>query len=388
MSVPALGRDINLDDVYLKSTSPFQTKLLLGRVDAYLAAGSRFIDRGVIFAGWKSAGEVVYLKEVRGAGENILALRHLVTGRSREIARIRGDVMFARVAPGGGYMALKRLVPGTDIVPDNEIVLVSLHDGKEKVIPSESPLLDFTISPDGNSIFMASSAGIDEVMFVGGARRTVLGKSACTTIFNSSSPALAYPSPDRSRWVLLNGGGGTYRACLVEGGRSAEIEGVTSASEFAWVGNTSFAFRGGYAGNYTPALHGVRGGPARALGGESFNTSISYSAAPGVLSWLRDGCIMLYYPSTNTHVVTGLEGDDVAVDAAGSRFISLTGNRLFVTEMDALRRRSIDIKRAQRKQLAVYQEVRLRTGEHRNEYTGLYLDRKIRLYRELLDPRK
>ncbi len=388
MSVSAFGRDINLDEVYLKSESPYQTKLLLGKIDAYLAAGSRLIDRGVVFSGWKSAEEVVFLKEVRGTGENILSIYDLAAGKSREIARFRGDVMFARVAPGGRYMAMRRLVPGADIVPDNEIVLMSLHDGKEKVIPSSNALLDFTLSQDGNSIFIESSLGIEEITFVGGTGRTVLGKPVCPWIFRGESPVLAYPSPDRSRWVLMTGGGGIYRACLIEGGKSVKIGGVTSSSEFAWVGNTSFAYRRGYAGNYTLALQTLPGGEAKALGAESFNTSMFYSISAGILSWLRDGCIMLYYPATNVRLATGLEGDDVAVDAAGSRFISLLGNRLFVTEINALRRRSIDIRRIHRRQLSLYQEVRLRTVEHRNEFTARYLDRKISLYRDLINSRK
>jgi hypothetical protein len=383
----ASARDINLDEIYIKSSSPFQTRLLLAKLDSWLAVGARLIDRNVAFAGWISGSDLVYVKEAPG-GENLIRTHNIVSNKTVTAAVVKGDVMYARVSPGGGFIALKRLIRGNDIVPDGEIVIVTLPGGGQTVISSPNPLLDFTLAGNGTSLLLESGGGIDEYRVQGGTRRTVLGRSACPAAFQQNAPTLAYPSPDNARWVVLSGGGGSYRACLAEGGASREIRGVTSASELCWLGNTAFAYRGGSAGAYSVVVHRLQGNQAGIIGGESFNTSISCSPHAGILSWLRDGAIMLYYPALGRQVATGLEGEEVTFDPAGSRFIALTGHRLFLADLDSLRRKGIELKRAMARVLFIYEELARRPGEMQNEFSSEYVSRKIRLYRELLQSKK
>lgn len=385
--VPASARDINLDEIYLKGTSPFQTRLLLAKLDSWLAVGARLVDRNVSFAGWISGSDLVYVKESPG-GENLVCTYNIVSNKTVTAAVVKGDVMHARVSPGGRFIALKRLIRGNDIVPDGQTVIVALPGGGQTVLSSPSPLLDFTLSENGTSLLLESSGGIDEYRVQGGTRRTVLGRSACPAAFQQNVPTLAYPSPDNARWIVLGGGGGSYRACLIEGGSSREISGVTSASELCWLGNTAFAYRGGSAGAYSVVLHRLQGNQARIIGGESLNTSLAYSPHAGILSWLRDGSIMLFYPATGRQVATGLEGDDVAFDPAGSRFTALIGHRLFLADLDSLRRRGVELKRAMDRVLYIYEELARRPGEMQNEFSSEYVSRKIRLYRELLRSQK
>lgn len=385
---PAMARDINLDEIYFKSSSPYQTKLLLGKLDAWFAVGARLVDRNVIFSGWMSGAELAYVKEEPGLGENLVCTYHVQSKRSAVAARVKGDVMYARVTPNGRHLVIKRLIRKGDIVPEGEIVIVALPGGAQTILSRPNPLLDHTISPDGNSLLLESREGIEEYRIPGGSKRLVLARPACAAGVTQSSPTLAFPSPDRTMWVLLNGGGGTYRACLSGNGASREIRGITSCAEFWWLGKTAFAYRGGSAGDYSVVVHRVRDNSERTIGGGSLNTSIGYSPHAGILSWLRDGCIMLYYPSSGRHVATGLEGEDVDFNPSGSSFTALIGHRLFLADMDSLRRKGIELKRAMVRVLSYYEELSRLPEERSNEFTPEYLGRKIRLYTELLQPKK
>ncbi len=382
--VPASARDINLDGIYLKATSPYQTKLLLGKLDAWFAVGARLLDREVVFAGWMSGAEIAYVKEDAGTGENLVCVYRVPENRYSVAARVKGDVMHAAVSPSGRYMVMKRLIRRGDIIPEGEIVVVALPGGEQTVLATGNPLPDYTVSPDGNSLYLETEGGIDEYRMTGGARRRVLGRSACPEAFRKTSPTLAFSSPDRGRWVVLSGGGGYYTACLHGPGATRPVRGITSSMELCWLGNTAFAFRSGGVGDHSVVEYRVRDGSTRMVGGGSLNTSISYSPHAGILSWLLDGLIMLYYPAQGRKVTTGLEGEDVFFDPAGSRFTALVGRRLFLADLHSLRSRGIELKRAQEHLLSLYRELSRLPGEGSNEFSREYIGRKIKLYRELL----
>ncbi len=383
MSLPVSGRDINLDEIYLKGSSPYVTRLILEKIDVYLSAGARLVDRNVIFSGWVSGDVLAYIKEVPRRMENQVWIYRIGTARKEMITSVNGDVMHARVSSSGRFIALWRFIDRGGAIPRGEIVLVSLPGGAQTVLPASGALLDFTVTPDGNSILLDTERGIEEYVVTGAVKKLIVDRARYSSIGGGSAPVLAYPSFDRSRWLVLSGGGGNYKTLLLEGGAQKDIKGITSSAEISWMGNTAFAYRKGYGGSYAVYRHRVSDGSEKLLGGDSLNTSIGYSPGPGILSWLRDGLITLYYPSSDRHAATGLEGDDVSFDSTGSRFIAQLGKRLFLVNMGELRNRSIEVRRSVVKVLGIYEDLRGRKTEFDNDYSSTYIDRKIKLYREV-----
>ncbi len=388
LTMPATARDINLDDIYLSPTSPFRTKLLLAKLDGYFAVGSILIDRNVIFSGWKSDTTIAYLKELPNSRRNTLTLYNTHTKVKTEIARFPGDVLYAAVFPGGRFMALKRMMPGKNIIPDPQISIISLSDGRERVFPSSNVLLDFTISPDGNSIITSSEKGIISIDALSGIHKTLLPRSILPAAFEGDGTVLAYPSHDNNKWIILNGGGGSYRLWCIDGGKITELQNITSSMEVCWVDSHSLAYRTGSPGSYTVVIHNVVRNIIETIGKDSFNTSLRFFPSMKIIVWLKDGMINFYRTNTKTSLTTGLEGDDIALDNAGSRFVSTLGHRLFVTDIATLRKKNIELLRIQRNVLSLYREARQKTLDHQNEYSAMYLDRKISLYEELVKIKK
>ncbi len=383
LALPVTGRDINLDEIYLKESSPYITRLILEKIDVYLSAGARFVDRNVIFSGWMSGDALAYVKEIPKLVENQVWVYRISSARKDLIGRVKGDIMHARVSPSGRFIALWRFISRGEVLPKSEIVLVSLPGGEQTVLPASGSVLDFTFAPEGNSILRESKQGIEEYIVTGSISRLVLDRSRYAGVSAGSSPVLAYPSMDRSRWLVLSGGGGNYKTLLLEGKSQKEISGITSSTEISWMGNTAFAYRKGAGGAYAVYTQRISDGSGKHVGGDSLNTSINYSPGTGILSWLRDGLINLYYPSSNRHVSTGLEGDDVNFDGTGSRFTAQLGKRLFLVNMGDLRNRSIEVRRSVAKVLSIYEDLMGRKVEFDNDYSSTYIDRKIKLYREV-----
>jgi hypothetical protein len=140
----------------------------------------------------------------------------------------------------------------------------------------------------------------------------------------------------------------------------------------------------GTPGSYQVVLNNISQKKETIIEKQSFNTSMRYFPSSKTLSWLKDGIINFYRTDTKAIMTVGMEGDDVALDFSGSRFVSTLGARLFLTDIATLRKKNIEIARIQRNVLSLYKEVRKKTSEHLNEYSAMYVDRKIALYEELV----
>ncbi len=388
LTIPSEARDINLDDIYLLPNSSYRTKLLLAKLDGYYAVSSLLVDRNVIFAGWKSDSTIAYIRELPGSGRNVITLYNTHTKAKTEIANFFGDVLYAVVFPGGRFIAVKMLVQGKNIIPDPQISIISLSDGREKIFPSSNVLLDFTISPEGNAIITSSEKGIVSIDALSGIPKTLLPRSTLPAAFESNGTVLAYPSQDKSRWLVLSGGGGSYRSWYIDSGTTTELRPITSSLEVCWIDATYLAYRVGSPGSYNVVIHDVSRNALEIIGKDSFNTSIRFFPSIKIISWLKDGIINFYSIITKTSLTTGLEGDDVALDNSGSRFLSTLGNRLFLTDLSSLRKKNIELARIQRNVLSLYREARQKIEDHQNEYSAMYLDRKISLYEELVKAKK
>jgi len=374
------ARDINLDEIYLKRSSRYQQKLAIDKVDVYQTAGALFIDRDVIFAEWASGHELYYLCEYPARTTNVLSRYHLGAHRKEELIRIPGVITAMRVALGGGFIVMKRLIQDGDIVPRGETLLYYPRTGRLEARKSPHGFIDFSISPEGNSILHETPDGIQEFQPDTGTRRQLIARSRYAEIASTGNPSIAFCAPDRSSYLVINGGGGSYAGKLLGKKREAIIRGITSASEIAWIDANRIAYRSGGTGSFSVMIYNASNGGASALITHSYNTNIQYSSHHRSLSFLKDQLIHIYPLSEKKAINTGMEGEDVSFSPLGSRFLSLFNHRLFVINLETLRKRRIDLKKSWERILAAYLELRGAKNEWDNEYSLDYINRKIHIY--------
>lgn len=374
------ARDINLDEIYIKTSSPYLSRLTLGKLDAYQKVGALFVDRDVAFAGWISGDDIVYIREVPGTDINIVNRYRPRTMKASEIARISGVLTTARIGAGGKLMVVKRFVTGSDIVPRGETLILHLPSGRTTVIRSGYAFLDFSIAPEGDSVLYEAEGGFTELFPETGRRKIVLKKSSYADVVTANNPPLCLLSPDRQGMLLLSGGGGQYAAKVIMRGVSFPLRGITSAAEVFWLDNRTIAFRGGYAGSFTVMVYDTVSRRTSRIAGPSFNTNIIFSPHPKILTFLRDQVIQIL--AIGKIYSAGIEGEDVTFDPYGNRFTALLGRRLFVVNLQTLKKKGIELGRARDSLLALYRELRDRKQEMENEYSPEYIARKIGVYRE------
>lgn len=380
----AKARDINLDEIYLRKSSRFPHKLAIYKLDVYQTAGALFIDRDVIFAEWASGHELYYLSEFPGQLTNILYHYHLGTHRKAELIRIPGVITAMKIAPGGGFIVMKRLVQDAGVIPRGETLFYFPRTGQLETKKSPHGFLDFSISPEGNSIIYETPGGFLELQPDSGTKRQIIARERYADIASSTNPSIAFCSPDRSSYLVISGGGGSYSAKLIGKRREAILRGITSASEVAWVDSNRIAYRSGGAGSFSVMLYNASNGTVGTLITHSYNTNLQYSGHHSCLSFLKDQVIHIYTLPDKKLINTGMEGEDVSFSPLGNRFLSLINHRLFVVNLDTLRKKRIDLKKPWERILTGYRELHGAKNEWDNEYSLDYINRKIHMYSTLL----
>ncbi len=381
------ARDINLDSIYLKKTSGNYRKLVLEKLDTYRKINANFVDRNVIFAGWISGNEIIYIAEKGSQKTNYIIKYRLRDRRAVNLCELSGVISIAKVSPNGRFIVLKRLIQTSSIIPDNEIVIVDIESGNIRKFKSSSVFLDFTISPEGSSVVFEKGSRIEELFPDTGMRRELLTEKYYKDIKISGNPTLAHISPDRQKLLIINGSGGNYRAKILWTGNNGQvfINGITSLSEIFWLDNFTIAYRKGYAGNYSVVLYDLRSNKTRIILERSFNTNICYSAYPEIISFLKEQVIYLFDISKGKIINTGIEGEDIFFAPNGNQFASLLFKKLFIVNYTTLQRKRIELKRSWKSIYLLYRNLVNKKDEHENQYSRLYLNRKADIYRKLAD---
>ncbi|HSV96695.1 MAG TPA: hypothetical protein VLM75_07155 [Spirochaetota bacterium] len=379
------ARDINLDELYFRKDSLRAQRLAIQKLDAYQSVQAHLVDSNVIFAGWLSGPELFYIQEVPGLAGNILFQYNAYRQRRAERTRIPGIITAVRTSPDGSFLALKRLIRKEDVVPSGETVIYSFRTGKTSILPTATGFLDFDIPSGEPAIVYEAPAGITEYHPDTGRTRLLIEKRRYADIAVPGGTTMALLSPDRRNTLVLCGGGGSYAARLYGGRTSFPIPGISSASETFWVDAHTIAFRSGAPGSYSVRLYDVRNKTVVTLLSSSLNTSLSYSPHAATLSFLNDQVICLYAVHDGKTLITGIEGEDVSLSASGSRFISLFNRRLFIVNIELMKKNEILLRRSWASLLASYRELSLDRRYWENEYSLDYIRRKIRLYSSLID---
>ncbi len=382
--IPAVlqARDINLDEIYIKKISLSLKKLALEKIETYRTVEAVFIDSNVIFALWTGGNDIVYIKENDRSGANYIFKYRLMDRKSVELCKVDGVITIARVTHSGRHLVLKRLRQGSGLIPRGETVIVNLGTGQTRTISSSYAFLDFTIPGEGSSIILERENGIVELALDTNLQRGLVDKKKYNDIILSSAPSLCYLSPDRQKFLVLNGSGGNYKAKLLRKTGSIFVNGISSSSEVFWLDNFSIIYRTGFAGSFSVIIHDTINNKTRTLLKNSYNTNINYSENSQYISFLKEQLIFYYIKSEDKITGTGLEGEDVFFSPNG-KFISLLFKKLFLVNSSLLERKHIELKRSWNKILKHYEELNNRNDEFENEYSKFFIGRKIQLYEKL-----
>ena len=382
LSIPVAAKDINLDEIYIKRSSPLLKKLIFQKLDTYEKLGAHFVDRNVIFSGWHSGDQIIYIKEVPG-NLNIVYRYWFRRNRGEEICRVSGIITYCRITPNGRYLIMKRLIQREEIIPRGERVLIDIESNKQSVVKTRSPFADFSLAVNGASLLYESRRGIVVRKLDSGIERLLLRRKRYADIITSKNPSIAYISPNRRKILVINGAGGIYRGKLVEGA-SRQVSGISSATEIFWINNRSFIFRRGSVGNYSAILYDTDIRRKKVLLRNSLNTNLFYSYHAKILSLLKDQIIILYFIAQNRLVNTGVEGEDISFDPGGRFFTTLLCRKLFVLNLQNVIRRRIELRRTWSSLLNLYQQLEGKSEDFENEFSVYYIKRKATMYRKLL----
>lgn len=377
------ARDINLDAIYINQGSTFYSKILEKKLEAYQAAGSEFIDRDVIFAGWGDGNTVLYVKELPQL--NIACAYNRITRKSSEIGRIVGTITALKQSAGGSYLFIKRLVEVPGSIPRGETLILNVASKKVSVLNSTYPFIDFSVAPGGNSLLYETGDGIAEFIPEIESRRVTIRRAEYSDIARDGEPVIAHLSPNGKKAVIVSGSGGSYRSKLSVAGVSWTLPDVTSATELYWLDNNQLVYRTGASGNYSVCLYNAVTRQPAILLDNSLNTNIQYSTYPKIITFLKDQVIRVYDVRKKEMINTCLEGEDASFSPDGNRFISLYLKKLFITGITSVKKKNTELTKKAKEIIDLYRGLLENGKELSNEYSGEYLQKKISAYGSVSD---
>jgi len=376
----AHSRDINLDKIYIKTSSPSYIHLLEKKLGAYEAVGSSFIDRDVVFADWVDGFEIIYVREYPSI--NIIYIHNRKSSSTREVSRIRGVVTSAKKSAGGGYLFLKTIDMKQD-VPEGKTCQVNIRNGRTTYMDSRNPFMDFSISPEGNSIITETRDGLMEIYPESGSKSVIVKKKSYADLSGGDNPVLAYLSPNKKNFFIMSGSGGSYSSKILSETGTINLKGISSSSEIFWLTNTQVIYRRGGIGNYSVRLFDVKSRTEKTILNNSLNTNITYSVHPRIISALRDQVINIYDVRNGKLFNTGIEGEDVYFSPDGSRFVSLYLKKLFISNINNIKSKNLELKKISSQIAELYSGLVRSQESWNNDYSMTYISRKLDLYRKL-----
>ncbi len=379
----AYSRDIDLDAIYLNSTSPYYSRLLEKKITAYQAVNSQLIDRDVSFASWADGFNIIYIRELPDL--NIVCLHNRKTQTRTELLRLGGTITAAKTSLNGRYLYVKRFRNDRNLERSGETIVFEIRSRKANTLESNYPFIDFSLSSSGNEVLYETGKGIVEYFPDTRNKNIILGRNEYSDIISAHSPTIAYMSPNRKKMLLVNGSGGSYAAKIISHGRSYKLHGVSSCSEIFWINNNQVAFRKGNSGNYTVNMHDVESQRTTVLGGRSLNTNLQFSCLSKMVSFLQDQVIQLYDVRRNAVFMIGLEGEDLSFSPDGSKFISLYLKKLFLSDINQIKKKNLELVKNSTQIRDLYKNILDSRGDWLNEYTPEYLRKKISVYARLAE---
>jgi hypothetical protein len=385
MNVPLFSRDIDLDRIYINSSSSLYRHITASKEKLYSEIFSIQADTGVIFADWTDTGKLLYIKEAGSL--NILYEYSRESGKKRELYRFRGNVTSAMLSPAGHLLAVKILFYSS-ARPVSQNIYINTSTGSVKKENSRAMFRDMTFYPGSDSILKNREDGIYRFSPFSGSSERIIQERIYKDMADYGQIITAHLSPDKTKKVILSGGGGSYKARLFTDSGAFNISGVSSNLDLLWIDNRRFAFRSGTAGNYSVKLYNADSGKAQTLLNGTLNPDIHYSHEAKILTFLDNQVINIFYADNGRKIHTGLEGEVVYFSPDSSRFSSIYSGRLWITNVNMLLRRGLEIRRRARETAALYQEALKSREIHENSYSAEYIKLKIKLYNDIASGKK
>ncbi|MFW5807589.1 MAG: hypothetical protein ACOCWH_00900 [Spirochaetota bacterium] len=383
-TVTVSARDINLDEIYINTSSTLYTRLINMKTSSYSILDSNRIDDGIIFSGWISPSSIVYVKEFKEINRNIVYQYNIMDPKKRKIVEISGALIYTKLSKNGKYLICKSLAYNGNMNFDNKIVIVDLHNNKIHTKRSNTVFTDFTVSYYGNIIYYETPAGIVAYDPASDTENIFLKRRHYRTYVSPKNTTLCYVSPQENRILLLNGGGGTYSGIMLSDGRfDGRVSGITSAREIFWLNNSSIAYRSGYIGNYSVRTFNAGNKTYSTLLSRSLNTNLTDSTHSHHITYVHDGIMHYYNLDTSSQHSFLIEGEDAVLSPLGDYFCSLYNKTLYMTPLSSIRQKKTELRRNLSSVLDLYQEIQVNRTIQENEYSSEYITRKISVYKNI-----
>jgi len=376
--VPAAGRDIDLDRIYLNKSYPFYHQLLNYRLEAYRRSGARFIDRNTIFVHWLSANQLIYLKEFSSA--TVIYRYDLRKSSRREIGRLTGTVTTSSLTNNGRFLVCKILYLSRDSLPYQKLCIVNCASGKIQYRTSNFPFKDYSHSPSGSGIIQEGKRGFFQFYPSAGIHRLLLPRKKYISHLATLNPRILLLSPDRLKKLVIAGSGGSYRSLLLSGTGIKKIADISSSRETCWLNNEEIIYRTGYSGRYSVKINNIVTDKTITLIKNTLNSGIAVSRETGLISFLDNQVIAIYPYRKGVPVCTGLEGDDISFSPSASRFATLLYGKCFIVRHTTLLRRLPSVKSQVILLQGLYRKLQHSKKYHINSYSSEYCRKKIQSY--------
>jgi hypothetical protein len=104
-----------------------------------------------------------------------------------------------------------------------------------------------------------------------------------------------------------------------------------------------------------------------------------------MVSFLQDQIILIYDVRRNTIVNIGLEGEDVFFSPDGSRFISLYLKKLFINNVNMIKRKNMELVKITKQINILYKNLLELKNDWMNEYSPEYIRKKISVYSKIAE---
>src|SRR5208337_5305446 len=104
-----------------------------------------------------------------------------------------------------------------------------------------------------------------------------------------------------------------------------------------------------------------------------------------IVSFLQDQVIQFYDMRRNAVLMIGLEGEDVFFSPDGSRFISLYLKKLFISNLNQIKRKNLELVKNSMQIKELYKILLDSKADWSNEYSPEYLRKKISVYGKLTE---
>ena len=382
INVPLFTRDIDLDAIYIDRNSSLYRQIVTAKEKIYSGISSLFVDSNVIFAEWSGGNDIIYIREF--SGTNILYRYMRSTRKKEEITRFPGTVTSAFLNRYGGTLFVKTLFYNDEAEPESELISVDVKTGAVSRNKSGHLFLDFTLHPSGYGIVCQTGEGIVRMDSPGGDGKILVTGGSVKDFSTGPDPVLAFISPDEKKTVLVAGSGGSYSARVLTPSGSLDVDGVASCSDIRWIDSSRFVFRSGGAGDYSVKVFDISSGRSRLLISGTLNPDINFSEIPGLITCLDNQMITVFSRDLSRRIDTGIEGEESFFSPDGGKFTSIYLGRLYINSLNMVQKYRMEVRRNAEMLLALYREAVKEKSSWQNDYSTVYLAKKIKQYEKFL----